>query len=123
MKQYYYSVFYVDAVTLEDRIELLPLQARRELSDVLNHDSIIGKDWRSVAEVLEMGNSVYKNIEKENEKMKHIFKWMQHNAMLIGHLFKIFLQIESKVCIRILAESGITGIPEGKHNASLFFLK
>ena len=96
---------------MNDSIKKMPSKMRRKLAESLNQETALDRDWRQVAECLDMGNDVVKRIRDSPDKMSLILEEMEHNAMQVKDLVDILLKIGRKDCVKILEEEGVCDVP------------
>eukprot|EP00794_Sanderia_malayensis_P003067 gene3067-3531_t len=101
-------------VTVDDEVKLLHIQARQRICELMNVTNVLNKDWRAVGESIDINSAQFRRLGNIDNPMGQIFQDMEHNRMTIKELVKIFQEIGSKECIKILVQDGhVQGISQG----------
>lgn len=88
----------------------MPEGLRRELCDLLDRKSVLGRDWRYVAECLKFSHHDIQKIDQSSEKMSHILEYMEHNLFEIKHLVDVLRQVCRYDCMELLKKHGVYGV-------------
>jgi len=100
-------------LSLDTSISNLPVKIRRQLGEKLDHETSLHKDWRRVAECLNMSQDEIIKIKDSNMLTAGVITEMSYRTMNVSDLVRILLEIGRHDCVSLFKEEGVDLTPLG----------